>query len=164
MVWFALPAVPQPGIDATTGVAEPPLVAFLELQAVLLLQLVLVVREALKIYIFIFFCKPTIKSIYSIAVPAILPPKLVFPGPKSNTMFQKKRVHLRISKGMPHLISYTVSRFTCGRLTSGAFEMIFISKKISKKFTFGFADRQLHVTLVSQAFHVHVFHPFLKNS
>ena len=55
MIWFALPAVPQPGIDATTGVAEPPLVAFLELQAVLLLQLVLVVREALKIYIFIFF-------------------------------------------------------------------------------------------------------------
>ena len=51
MIWFALPAVPQPGIDATTGVAEPPLVAFLELQAVLLLQLVLVVREALKTYI-----------------------------------------------------------------------------------------------------------------
>ena len=54
MIWFALPAVPQPGIDATTGVAEPPLVAFLELQAILLLQLVLVVREALKIYIFNF--------------------------------------------------------------------------------------------------------------
>ena len=65
-------------------------------------------------------------------------------------------------KECPHLISYTVSRFTCGRLTSGAFEMILFSKKISKKFTFGFADRQLHVTLVSQAFHVHVFHPLLQ--
>ena len=55
MIWFALPAVPQPGIDATTGVAEPPLVAFLELQTILLLQLVLVVREALQIYIINFF-------------------------------------------------------------------------------------------------------------
>ena len=88
MIWFALPAVPQPGIDATTGVAKPPLVAFLELQAILFLQLVLVVREALQnanLY-FHFFCKPTINSIYSIAMPAILPPKLVFSGPKSNTI------------------------------------------------------------------------------
>ena len=86
MVWFALPAVPQPGIDATTGVAEPPLVAFLEFQAVLLLQFVLIVREALQIYIFNYFASQA-NSIYKIAMPAILLPKLVFSGPKSKTMF-----------------------------------------------------------------------------
>ena len=47
MIWFALPAAPQPGVNAATWVAQSPLVAFLELQAVLLLQLVLVVGEAL---------------------------------------------------------------------------------------------------------------------
>ena len=86
MIWFALPAVPQPGIDATTGVAEPPLVAFLELQAILLFQLVLVVREALQIYNLNFFASQA-NSIYNIAMPAILLPKFVFSGPKSNTMF-----------------------------------------------------------------------------
>ena len=86
VIWFALPAVPQPGIDATTGVAEPPLMAFLELQTILLFQLILVVREALQIYIFNFFASQA-NSIYSIAMPAIRLPKLVFSGPKSNTMF-----------------------------------------------------------------------------
>ena len=50
VIWFALPSIPQPSVNATAWVAQSPLVTFLELQAVLLLQLVFVVREALKIY------------------------------------------------------------------------------------------------------------------
>ena len=50
VIWFALPSIPQPSVNATAWVAQSPLVTFLELQAVLLLQLVFVVREALKIF------------------------------------------------------------------------------------------------------------------
>ena len=100
MIWFALPAVPQPGIDATTGVAKPPLVAFLELQAILFLQLVLVVREALQnanLY-FHFFLQANYQqhlqhcyACYSSAQISIFRPKI-----KHNNL-----MHPGISNGMP---------------------------------------------------------------
>ena len=73
-------------------------------------------------------------------------------------------MHLKISKGMPlspdqlYCIQVHLWASHIQRLCNDPY----LKNKIFKKFTFGFADRQFHVTLVSQAFHVHVFHPFLQ--